>query len=150
DFVCGKPSAVHGMNDQNNGQTNLQTTSYTYDPFCRESEIHYPLGGYKLTFYHKFGDPSAQYIEIRTPFDDTRYVWQNSYLDGLGRIYQERKRGPSDQDIVVDTAYNPRGGTIAKKSLPRYGDPGPRYLTYAYDALDRPIQLTYPGGATVR
>jgi RHS repeat-associated protein len=106
---------------------------------------------FKSTAYANIGTPTTQYIETDTPATDgTGNLWQRSYFDGLGRTYQTRRKGPNGtEDIQVDTTFNLRNGTIATKSLPRYADQPRRYLTYAYDALDRPVQLTYPDGNTV-
>jgi RHS repeat-associated protein len=143
DQLCGVPTQTTDMNSQQ--------TNYSYDALCRQTNVAYPDGGYKSTAYVNIGSPATQYIETDTPgADSTGNLWQRSYFDGLGRTYQDRRKGPSGtQDILVDTTFNLRNGTIATKSLSRYADQSRRNLTYAYDALDRPVQLTYPDGNTV-
>ena len=144
DTVCGLPSQTQDMNGLN--------TVYSYDALCRETNVVFPDGGFKQTAYVGFGNPASQYIQTLTPaVDGTGGLWERSYLDGLGRSYQDSKRGPAaGQDIITDTSYSRRGGTVASRSFPYYsGDPA-RISTYLYDALDRPVRLTHPDGSLVR
>jgi RHS repeat-associated protein len=138
DGICGVPTQTRDMNSQQ--------TTYSYDVLCRPTYVAYPDGGFKSTTYVDIGSPTTQYIETDTPAaDGTGNLWQRAYFDGLERTYQDRRKGPSaTQDILVDTNFSLRNGTIAVKSLPRYADQPRRNLTYTYDALDRPVQLTYP------
>jgi YD repeat-containing protein len=143
DPVCGVETQTSDMNG-------LAITT-SYDALCRETNVALPDGGFESTAYVNFGNPTTQYVETDKPAaDGTGNLWERNYLDGLGRTYQERSKGPSaTQDIIVATTYSLRGGTVATKSLPRYADAAQRNLTYLYDGLDRPIRLTYFDGATV-
>jgi RHS repeat-associated protein len=127
-------------------------TTYSYDALCRQTNVAFPDGGFRQTGYFGFGNPATQYIQTLTPaVDNTGALWERSFLDGLGRSYRDSKRGPAaGQDIIVDTTYSPRGGTVASRSFPYYsGDPA-RVSTFLYDALDRPVRLTHPDGSLVR
>jgi RHS repeat-associated protein len=143
DGTCGAPTSVWDMNGRQ--------TSYSYDVFCRETYAAYPDGGFKSTAYVNFGDPSRQYIEIDTPAaDGSGNIWERTYIDGLRRNYQDRKKGPaSTGDIVSDTSYHLRGGTIATRSFPHYDTDSAQVSTYDYDVLDRPTQFVHPDGNKV-
>ena len=63
-------------------------------------------------------------------------------MDGFGRPWRSTAKGPAaGQDITADTAYNARGN-VASQTAPYYaGDPVYTTTKFAYDALDRPIDL---------
>ena len=100
----------------------------------------FPDGGFKQTGYSA---SATRPPNISRPTDPGRRrqgaLWERSYLDGLGRSYQDSKRGPATgQDIITDTNYSRRGGTVYSRSFPYYSGDAARVSTYLYDALDRP------------
>jgi RHS repeat-associated protein len=146
DQFCSVPLQTTDMNGQ--------STNYSYDALCRETYVAYPDGGFKSTAYVNFGNPTSQYTETDTPgADSTGNLWQRSFLDGLGRTYQVRKKGPSSaKEIVVDTIFDPRGSMVAR-TFPYYADGsdgGSQLVRYAYDAILRPTWVGYPDGNAVK
>jgi len=136
-FVCAAPTETRDLN-------NLATT-YQYDQLCRPTRADTPGGGFAIASYNNLGSPTAQYIRTETPAADASgNLWAESYLDGFGRGYRGRAKGPSpSQAIEALAAYNARGA-VASATAPYYtGDP--QYATtWNYDALDRKIELDHP------
>jgi YD repeat-containing protein len=148
DQFCSVPLQTTDMNGQ--------STNYSYDVLCRETNVAYPDGGFKSTAYVNFGSstfsgtPTSQYIETFTPAaDNTGNLWEVSYLDGLSRTYMDFKKGPSSAGYIVDyTAFDPRGD-VGSRTFPYYADGsdgGVQLSSYHYDALGRPTMATDPDG----
>ncbi len=140
---CGQPIDVTDANGQ--------VTTSTYDELCRSKLTTNPLGSYVEQFYLDLGNPNTQRIRTEAPAAPgvSGRDWTETYFDGLGRTYQNRKRGPSaSQDIVTETTYNVRGG-VNSTTEPFYDGETPRTTSYEYDPLDRVTRQILPGGAHV-
>jgi RHS repeat-associated protein len=139
DPVCGVPLRTT--------DPNRHDTLWTYDALCRVVRADLPDGGFRITSYLGFGDPSAQMVMTETPAaSGGGTLWSQRFFDGLGRLRVESARGPSaSRTILARTEYNARGG-VARRSSPYYAGDAPEWTTYAYDALDRPIQALYADG----
>lgn len=146
DTVCGAPAATVGLNGER--------TTLTYDPLCRMTEKREPSGRIERHAWVDLGDASAQHerIEVRAG-DDGEPEWRLRYFDGLGRTWRAVQRGPDAEtgDIYTDTTYDARGNTAATTRPYYWAADAPAPATYAtvtdYDALDRPIRVTFPDGA---
>ncbi len=137
DTVCGVQATAHDLN-------NL-LTSYTYDNLCRPTRTDLSDGGFKITSYVNIGTPTIQYVETDTPpANATGNIWSRTYMDGFGRSYSTHAKGPAaNQDIVVDTAFTPRG-EIGTSTAPYYLGGALQTSTFTYDAIDRPTKLVLP------
>jgi len=138
---------VETVTDPNGVATTTQC-----DELCRSVRTDLPLGGWAEWFYLDLGDPTLQRtrVEVPGPPGTQRTDWRESYFDGLGRNYRTEKRGPVDQgDILAETIYNARG-KVEVVTEPFYLIESPREVSYEYDALNRVIKVTRPGGLTFR
>lgn len=131
---------------------NGQTTEYTYDALCRPTLISKPLGAFEAIRYVNFGSPATQHVERRSPppADIEDDLWSRTYFDGLGRTYRTTGRAADPaQEITSQTEYNARGQIGATTKVPFYHPAQTAaWTTIRYDALDRPVELRHPDGAT--
>jgi len=142
DPACGAATNVTDANGQ--------SVTIQYDALCRTSLVSKPLGGFESYLYMNYGNASGQYIEVDTPSaDGNGNQWSQSYFDGRGRTWRTVKKGPStSQNIFVDTSYNARS-KVASQTLPYYTGAATSAVTTSYDALDRPVNVTYPDNTFV-
>jgi YD repeat-containing protein len=160
DYGLGLPLAVT--------EPNSNTTTTTYDGLGRVKTVRYP--GYAVgqeNVKYTYPTPSGSPLSVSAPFaikmevrDDTisnyRSAWQ--IMDGLGRVIQTQSPSETSGDLIVtDTSYNSMG-LLSQSGFPRtVTASGGSYLTPAwgsiphtvtgYDALSRPIWVTYPDGS---
>ncbi|MGN7127662.1 toxin TcdB middle/N-terminal domain-containing protein, partial [Methylorubrum thiocyanatum] len=136
--------------EQPETQTDLNggVTTWTYDGLCRRSRVTRPGGDFTGWLYVDIGQPDRQYVrETRpAPNDAPGEIHAITDIDGLGRIWRTRGRGPGEQDIHVDRVFDGRGN-LTTETLPYYYGAPSYGVTTAYDALDRPVRLTQPDGA---
>lgn len=118
--------------------------TFEYEPLGRISKKTLP-DFWTQWFYIAFGDPSAQNIKIDTSIGLSSW----KYFDGLGRTILEKKTGPDNKIIDLQTQYN-NTGTISQKSLPYFENLDfPKWTTFSYDSLGRTTQINNPDGTTV-
>jgi hypothetical protein len=125
---------------------NSQSTTTTYDVFCRHERTDGALSSFAESFYQNFGNPNTQYAETQGPSPNGSGVsWTRAYFDGLGRTYKRESRGPSaGQEILLgEVTFNPRGGVLTSLA-PRYAGGTPYVTSYEYDPLDRHKKTTLP------
>jgi len=142
DPVCQAPSA---MTDQNG-----QSTTTSYDALCRHERTEGATGAFTETSYVAIGNSQSQYLETRSPSPSTSGVhWTRSYFDGLGRRYEDRRRGTSSGDDIItgEHTFDARGN-VASTSKPRLESESAHRTHFAYDARNRPTLTTYPDQAT--
>ena len=135
--VCRLPSVVTDLNGQ--------TTTTTYDGFCRVTRVDRPGGDFTLMTYSLGSQPNQKVRTERQAPTTTAgaSIWSESFLDGLGRGYKTVSEGPSD--ITSETEFNQRGG-IAKTSAPYYTGAAPVWTSYDYDGINRLTGIDHPGG----
>ncbi|WBQ08193.1 RHS repeat-associated core domain-containing protein [Kribbella sp. CA-293567] len=148
DASCGQPTQLRN--------TNGQTTTVSYDALCRRTELKEPGGKFERYSWANLGNATTQYEQIERPAADgtSSPLWSRRYVDGLQRDWRTVEKGPdaATGDIYTDISYNQRG-QVASKTAPYYwvsGQPQPAAHPTAnsYDALDRLVKVTMPGGAT--
>jgi RHS repeat-associated protein len=139
DTVC---STVSSGTDENG-----QTTSMQHDNLCRLTRTDLPGGGYEIRTYVNLGNASTQYMQVQTPgADASGNLWSRTYLDGLGRTWRKESKGPAvGKEIRTDVTFDARGNTW-KQTLPYFANESAKWVTTTFDALDRPLTVTYPDG----
>ena len=140
DDICASPTSVTDPNGQ--------VATSTYDVFCRHDRTDGPLGAFAETTYVSFGSPTAQYTEVQSPSPTGGgNHWSRSYFDGLGRTYESRSRGASQDIVSGEATFNARGG-VATSALPRFSGDTQYTTSYGYDVRNRPVLTTLPDSAT--
>ncbi len=137
-----------------NGEKNIST----YDGFGRlkttsRSDNNDPSNMIQITSYSYYDFESPSRVQQFTYPD----VESNIFLDGFGRVIQERNEHEDGAFVVIDKKYDERGN-IASESLP-YFDTGASFdqndwraerpkTTTTYDAKNRPLLITTSVGAS--
>ncbi|MCB1386186.1 MAG: hypothetical protein KDJ80_09640 [Nitratireductor sp.] len=151
-----------------------QTTSQTYDPTCRLPANATDLNGTVTTLeydafcrlyntsrtgdglvelrrYVNFGTLVSQYVIVQQRrAGQAGWHYQQTYFDGLGRAYinMQNAHRTGQTNIVTYTRRDARGN-IREVSNPEFNATDPFvYTVTQYDALDRPVLITHPDGAT--
>jgi RHS repeat-associated protein len=139
--ACSAPATKTGVNGV--------VTGYTYDVFCRQTEVrNQTTGSYSKTAYLAFGNPAAQRIQTTTSLANSAATAdQYQYFDGMGRTWRVVTGGDSSSvTSYVDTEYDLRGNA-SKVSLP-YPEGAAIYATTtAFDWANRPVKITNPDGS---
>ncbi len=126
---------------------NGRTTTHAYDIFGRLTSTTNPLGETRTLSYDALGTVGSQRVTTRLPDGSGDGLWAEAYFDGLGRTFKVRKEAAAGQVILLETTFDTRG-LVSQKSLPRFEGASPLWTTFAYDALARPTQTTFPDGTT--
>jgi RHS repeat-associated protein len=131
--------------DWNSGQrvsvtdTNGRETRYTWgDPFERVKSVTRPIGTTSVSY-------TATSVTSSETIGDGRLVTSTLRLDGLGRV-AGRESAHGDGTVYTQTQYDALGRAW-KQFTPGIGAAGGATTT-TFDVLDRPLCVTYPGGAT--
>ncbi|TDC32704.1 RHS repeat-associated core domain-containing protein [Kribbella albertanoniae] len=148
DAACGLPTEVR--NPEN------QVTTVSYDALCRRLEMTEPGGKFERYSWVGVGNAATQHEQTERPAADGSSTpqWTRRYFDGLQRDWRTVSKGPdaATGDIYVDTTYNARGKAAATTAAYYWVSGQPQPVTHptltSYDALDRVIKETIPGGAT--
>ena len=77
--------------------------------------------------------------------DDT-WLWEQEYIDGLGRVYQSEGEGNGDKTITNKLEFNPVG-QVAKEYLPYYTGDAENFFAYEYNVRGNVTKTTNPVGA---
>lgn len=163
-YPTGKTYAITGLTENytyDAGTFNMltltdvngQIRTYSYDAFKRLISVNKPLGQNPDTQYeyNNWGNITQQNIKTKTWVDNSTYLWQTQYFDGLGRVVQVQSNGETNYTIVSSTVtYNARGlvdkeyvmQNILSSNLSGYKSPEAswKYVTYSYDDLGRVTQ----------
>jgi YD repeat-containing protein len=157
DYALGVPLVIT--------DTNNIPTSATYDDFGRISTLRKvgdESGNPTLAFsYHIPASPYTNdpfYTQVTQKVDSTNTFTTRKYYNGLGQLLQTQALGASvngaTQDILADTYYD-TSGRAYRQSVPYTVTTGGNFhirnegqpATYtAYDAFDRPTEVTTPDG----
>ncbi len=126
-------------------------TKYIYDGFGQIKKIEYPDGTYSASVNRWVNDDLDAPKETNHCALYSVYSEKSgtpavvTYYDCLGRPVRIVTKGFNDQIVYKDTYYN-NLGLVKKVSNPRYKSETAKYVTYVYDALDRPTKETLPDG----
>jgi RHS repeat-associated protein len=154
DALCGLQTTSVGLNGAS------QTTTTTLDALCRPTYVAEPLGAFtQITYCNSpggsgCGTPGTQYTRVQTPNPwsmtdgTTGNQWTVTYFDGFGRTWLEQSRGAAGGSICQWTNYLGRGEVGTQSDQYACGVATQPSMTYAYDALDRPIKTTNYNGTT--
>jgi len=129
---------------------NLLVTSYAYDPLGRQLLMTTPDGrdttqSWSFCSGAAVACPSNGVISMRTQLEGEPPKYMVS--DKLGREVRRSTIGFDGSVVHADTEYDGMGRT-KRNSLEYFqGDPIP-WMTFTYDALDRPIIRLEPDGST--
>ncbi len=133
--------------------------NYSYDLFSRKANetlpydsIKFPTTIYEYTF--NGNAPNKIKIKRREQNGTTNTLDEWQFYDGFGRYIQTKKEAENSQQIVIDVYYDAQG-RIEKQSNPYFTNSNENYNSpnqsinttrYAYDILDRIINITNPDG----
>ncbi|NEP09959.1 MAG: hypothetical protein F6K14_07000 [Symploca sp. SIO2C1] len=78
--------------------------------------------------------------------DEETWLWEQDYVDGLGRIYRSEGKGNNDRTIASQVEFNGIG-EIAKESLPYYFGDTANFFSYEYNVRGNVTKTTNPLGA---
>jgi YD repeat-containing protein len=156
----GLPGQVKKVTDPNNA-----STEYRYDDFGRSTHVRAPYdpgwGWDQVSTYVAYTDFGQAGKQRIATFGGQNAVWQEQYLDGLGRTIQVHESADGGQEVRHSTEYDGLGRAV-KQWVPYYGTHGeigehgahsyippsgglPKTIT-TYDALGRVIVVENPDG----
>ncbi|AEU36103.1 RHS repeat-associated core domain protein [Granulicella mallensis MP5ACTX8] len=138
--------------------SNLQTTSWTYDVLNRPKQISYPDGGQTSYCYSDIGTgscPSSSVLSITgtTKLTSALNFTSTSIFDGLGRTIQTQLTSDPSGVTYSDTTYDGVGHVASVSNPYRGGQSGvvaksQPTTTYTYDGLGQKIVQTNQDGTT--
>ncbi len=127
----------------------VTTYEFTDSDFWRLTKVDRPNGG----------STTYTYNTVTPPFDTATSSKQTSsvnvttdtVLDGFGRVIQTQQTSDPAGDDFVDTVYDALG-RVASVSNPHRSTSSPTDGTtqYGFDAMGRPLQVTFPDGGFVK
>lgn len=82
------------------------------------------------------------------PNEET-WLWEQDYIDGLGRIYKSEEKGYNNETIASKVEFNDIG-EIAKEFLPYYLGGDAIFTSYQYNVRGNVTEMTNPLGAISR
>lgn len=136
---------------------NGQVSDFYYDRYGRQVNERGPGGFERATSYRDLEvGGNFQRIDEALRWDESAgapatnpndAISSSRYLDGLGRVYWETKRGlpASGTDLVARTHAYDAAGRLQASSRWKFGGGGPQ-TTIQRDALGRPTRIDLPGG----
>ncbi|NET24404.1 polymorphic toxin-type HINT domain-containing protein [Okeania sp. SIO1I7] len=80
--------------------------------------------------------------------DDT-WLWEEEYIDGLGRTYKSEGKGHDGKTIASKQEFN-SVGQVGKEFLPYYTGDVENFFAYEYDVRGNVIETTNPVNAIAR
>lgn len=139
-YACGAPTG--GID------SNGQLTTVAYDSLCRKSRVDLP-GAMWSTFTYRLTGPGAPSVRTDGPSPTgTGLATTTTYYDRWLRPVRTEAVGPSSLgNVITEATHHPRGMPLTQTPA-RYTGEQPWPTTLSYDALDRPLTVTYPDGNT--
>lgn len=138
DFFSG---AVISTTDANGNTTTFQYN----DPMDRLTRTDFPDGSWST---QEFGDnPGNLFRRAEASFDSTKTIKTESFMDGLGRNYENRQYESATDFVSVRAEFDALG-RVKRTSKPFRSGEAPVWTTNTYDALGRVVNITLPDGAT--
>jgi RHS repeat-associated protein len=140
DFNTGQKASVTDPNSQK--------TSYTYDVMWRLASATYPDGGGETITHQESTFPFSATSTKKIAANQSRVA--TNFFDGLGRLSETQLTDLEGKDFTV-TTYD-ADGRVASVTNPYRSTSDPSYgvTTTAYDALNRPTQVTKQDGSVVK
>jgi RHS repeat-associated protein len=155
DYVVGKPLTI---TDSNQG-----IKKYAYDSLGRTTSEFGPRDAVNPKAKYNYANaltriPNNQYISIerQTDIGTANYIWERSFLDGFGRVWNTEKQAPENMETEHKLVYH-WTGLIAEDGLPWFKSAtaavnvksiyfvvNPK--TIVYDSLQRVLSVKEPDG----
>jgi RHS repeat-associated protein len=155
DYVVGKPLTI---TDSNQG-----IKKYVYDSLGRITSEFGPRDAVNPRVKCNYANaltrtPKNQYITIerQTDIGSTNYIWERSFLDGFGRVWNSEKQAPENKETEHKLIYD-WNGLMAEDDLPWFKSAAASvnvksiYIvvnpkTIVYDSLQRVLSVKEPDG----
>lgn len=127
------------------------TTTYLYDVLGRLIQVTDPEGEKKQYEYSLIQDPvghvTGQRIRAAIADGSTDRLWTDTYLDGFRRTYKTIRKGGYQKDVqYADATEQPSASSAWFVS----SSANPQWTSFAYDGLQRNVDITRPDGAQQR
>ncbi|MEM6671820.1 MAG: FG-GAP-like repeat-containing protein [Planctomycetota bacterium] len=135
---------------------NNQRTENTYDPLGRLETVETPNGHLETIEHVNTGDPTQQFVRRTTKTNATtnETVWTETYIDGLGRKYMTRTKGPGtgphDQYAQMLTEFTDASERPLRASLGHFNGETPVWSEYEYDEKGRLVTVRSPDATDMR
>ncbi|WP_082407355.1 toxin TcdB middle/N-terminal domain-containing protein, partial [Mesorhizobium sp. 1M-11] len=139
--VCGLPASKTDWNGS--------ITTFSYDPYCRSSEIRNTATGYYSKVRYFDEGSSLQHFVTYSPLPNASgEYYKQTFYDGLGRAWHEDTPGCNAPGVwvMVNTEYDQRSN-VARKSLPRCSNEADQWTSTRYDWADRQTAVVNPDGS---
>jgi len=124
-------------------------THYDYDGFGRLTKVIGPSDSENLPTiqydYPSWGTPTAQNVQTsrRIQHGAVPVLVSAEYFDGLGRVYQNAKDGPSGKTIQSEATLDSRG-LVVYATAPHFTNEAAVTTSFRYDPLARLRQIIHP------
>ncbi len=107
-----------------------------------KTEFKQETNGISVKTWHR-----TQWNDDPNPNEKT-WLWQQEYIDGLGRSYKTESKGFEPKKKLIDEVKFNAKGQVEKDYLPYYSSDKDKYsINYQYDVRGQVIQVTQPNGA---
>ncbi len=106
-----------------------------------KTEFKQETNGISVKTWHR-----TQWNDDPNPNDET-WLWQQEYIDGLGRSYKTESKGFDPKTKLIDEVKFNAKGQVEKDYLPYYSGSDKYAINYQYDVRGQVIQVTQPNGA---
>jgi len=130
---------------------NNSTTSYSYDPMWRISQVNHPDGGQDVITHQESTFPFSS--TLTTSINPSQNKVETNVFDGLGRVSGTQLTSDPQGTVSTDTTYDALGRVATVSNPYRTGTDATTSTgttTYSYDALSRKISLTYPDNSVLK
>jgi RHS repeat-associated protein len=126
-------------------------TSYTYDVLGRLKTVT-PGGAATMTrTYKDWGRPSRQRVRDSIADSSPSGLWQESYLDGLGRTYREVSKGDATLGPVQQTTLYLGATSLPVEITDWFATTQtPKREQFSYDAAGRLMLQVHADGTTLK
>ncbi len=129
---------------------NTARTDYGYDPYGRLNRVTSPTGSRTITRLDE-GNPQLQRLRVVQADGTTDGLWNESYFDGLGRLWQEKAEGPTAGDPRMRTiGYDDASPYPARRGHWHFASAAAVFEGLSYDGAGRPAGQTHPDGTGLR
>jgi len=131
------------VTDENGGVTHTG-----YDVLGRKTSETDPAGATTTWQFVGVGDPASQHVHQALPDGSADGLWNDTYTDGLDRVYRVVKEGPtSGVTYEQDTQYGDGSARPQKVSLWHQSGQTPVWETHTYDGAGRQTRITHADGS---
>jgi RHS repeat-associated protein len=141
DFNTGLPLSITNLNDLQNPNDDVTTTTEYNDPLLRLTRVNPPAGG-SITEYEYSDTIGNLYIKVRSQIDNQNWAETTSYIDGLGRVYKKQTKD-AQGDVFAEIEYDNLGRIKQATSPYRQGEQK-LWSKPRYDELGRVVESFAP------